>query len=914
MPILDALIEDGLASSALRQTVGGVKVLKELFIAIRSDAPPGTKIFGDGSQENPFAGNTAEQFDGVMTNFALEDYVVHLGPGLFRTKGSPGTSVLVPGWVARSGQRIIGAGMFNTTLRISAQPPTLFDSVEGELVRFFSAVGQSDQVAVDNFEISDLTIDLNLGGQPAFPGDPVHPPPLPALPYPRLALGAVHVVGRNNRIRRVRVINFGTRTPSPLNGTATNQTHEAFILWNTGPQCVTEDCIIQQPYESNARETTICITGGEGSVLRNNFYDLDFVNPLNGFATAVVSMISDMASPTSTISVRTRFPHNVKAGDYIEVKGASPSEYNSRWLVVSPSTEDPLSRDLTFQMPTPSGQASGAITVEQSFLQTMRATSVSWLSGALTITTGQKHWRQVNDWVIISGCELVTIGGVSQDINGSYQVSGGVSAFSFQVALAAGPTGSIKGEIWLDRRTSFPRRIGNLSSDTDESDFWLLWDGLSDGKLLDAFAMCEPYVHVRTLSPHLRKPGEWITLGGYGDTDPYRSYFQIDRVISTTELVIIYLGSKLQVELPIATVPVSGGGAIFGSSFQAMSINGNPNSTAERNRVLNTLQGGDYHDTWPCRDSITRKNYFYNIFSGVYHTLGLLEWAGWGGVLGPRQGNVVAVGPDFVEVETAVNPAYPPVVHYDLDADGIVFFEGAVFQIYTIANFRDPPPPPPTAATSAIVISNVVRIPGGSYSYRFKFKTPSPNPFAVTTPAQVVEFWQFCQQMRLVVEDNIFDMALMLPPTDTYSSGSTAAITALLFYQTLGKYPDLANHPVIQDFIVRSNLIRPIDNQVDPHLEPPSNSAFGATSCERLICSGNILNRFTMPPDSQKTFTIGLVNHIGAFNNQTNAGEHLRLNYFYYTNADMDGPHYRNEPQRFISDLYDESDDWLMGF
>lgn len=103
---LDTLLLDGLGVSGLQ------KPLKEIFLCIRTDGAT-----GDGSRENPYLANTAAQFDAIMENIVTENTLVHLGPGLFRTRGGQAA-----GWLLKSGVHIVGSGIFSTTLRLTVEP------------------------------------------------------------------------------------------------------------------------------------------------------------------------------------------------------------------------------------------------------------------------------------------------------------------------------------------------------------------------------------------------------------------------------------------------------------------------------------------------------------------------------------------------------------------------------------------------------------------------------------------------------------------------------------------------------------------------------------------------------------------------------------------------------------------------
>src|SRR5262245_46879852 len=99
----------------------------EIWLAIRNDvsdggwsqSPPAPP---PGSPGNPYAVNTPESFGNVMRLNVPSNRLVRLGPGIFHTRGGGGNGVpplSLPNrlWRALPGQKIIGAGMFATTLR-----------------------------------------------------------------------------------------------------------------------------------------------------------------------------------------------------------------------------------------------------------------------------------------------------------------------------------------------------------------------------------------------------------------------------------------------------------------------------------------------------------------------------------------------------------------------------------------------------------------------------------------------------------------------------------------------------------------------------------------------------------------------------------------------------------------------------
>jgi len=126
MSLFDALLEDSLADSLLNPEASS----KEIFIAIRSDGAAGT-----GTLDDPF--------DGIMKRLSDSGgQTVHLGPGVFLTEGSTKGS-----WRPRYGQRIVGSGLYATTLRL--QSDSLLANWRGYYV--FDQTG----TALQGYEISD---------------------------------------------------------------------------------------------------------------------------------------------------------------------------------------------------------------------------------------------------------------------------------------------------------------------------------------------------------------------------------------------------------------------------------------------------------------------------------------------------------------------------------------------------------------------------------------------------------------------------------------------------------------------------------------------------------------------------------------------------------------------------------------
>ena len=235
---------------------------------------------GSGTIDDPFVVDDREAFDSLMDSFQPFT-TIHLGPGEFETAGH------IDGWQPKRGQRIVGAGIDVTIIKLAISNPS------AGILHF--ALGADDAALVDEFEASDLTIDCDLANQ-----------------TPDVAAGGVKVFGTHIRLRRLRVINFGTRTMDEAG--AAIVTAGAFPDNPEPFDCVVEDCIIQQPFSNSVRET-VCImfAGGEsssdgvmayhrGCVVRNCFIDCNYIHNEAPIITIEVDSENKTAEATTKVA------------------------------------------------------------------------------------------------------------------------------------------------------------------------------------------------------------------------------------------------------------------------------------------------------------------------------------------------------------------------------------------------------------------------------------------------------------------------------------------------------------------------------------------------------------------------------------------------------------------------------------
>jgi hypothetical protein len=188
---------------------------------------------------------------------------------------------------------------------------------------------------LNNVEVSDMTIDCNMEGQPTGSNT-----------YAKVACGAVVFGGTNLYFRRLRIINFGTQT---LN-------RECFALATGGgaPDNITRNividgCVIEQPAWNNVRETT-CTNHGYGenavgrigynlnSITRRCYFNLDFARS----GSKPSARITAASCSGLTVTITTAIPHGRAVDDWViiagvQVSGSTSNLYNGSWKITSVS-------------------------------------------------------------------------------------------------------------------------------------------------------------------------------------------------------------------------------------------------------------------------------------------------------------------------------------------------------------------------------------------------------------------------------------------------------------------------------------------------------------------------------------------------------------------------------------------------
>ena len=290
----------------------------DVWIAVRSDSAKGS-----GTENDPHFRSSATDFDTLMASIPANT-TIHLGPGVFETRGC--ANDIAGGWEPKSGQRIVGSGMGITVLK-------LVEAVSTAAKTYAIGVHDDGTAFLDGFEVSNLTIDCNLAGQPVPQGQT----------FANLCCCAIYAPGRHIRVRRVRVIRFGTQL-------ATRECFPIFVGYShpDRPQevcdCVVEDCVVEEPSFNNVRETT-CISIGygeresdgvmayhRGCVIRRCRVDCEYRDRPVPIASLTINSQTGIATAT------TRLPHGRNNGDWVVITGAlengsSNTTYNGSYAI-----------------------------------------------------------------------------------------------------------------------------------------------------------------------------------------------------------------------------------------------------------------------------------------------------------------------------------------------------------------------------------------------------------------------------------------------------------------------------------------------------------------------------------------------------------------------------------------------------
>lgn len=345
---------------------------------------------------------------------------VHLGPGVFETRGcrpvvnaSGGAqgqweNGIGPqpktGWFPNTGQKIQGAGMGLTTLKLVGG-----DDMEHQAI----AVSLWLYEFLEHVELSDFTVDCNIDGQL----------------HSQMACAAVYLVGRHLRLRRVRAINFGSHTPDYRENfvfTLAAPHPNTWGYWGVanaeGADLVIEDCIAEQPSPNCVNNSTIFGLGGasrpsDGALsyaracaIRNCVVNGQYVY---GPQVGIASVASQQVGQEWIITLTTKTPHQRTVPGNVVVRGVAVANsfanpvngvfaihqvVNSTQLTYKVTTNpgittNPNNVDLD-NATTGGGVSSHPVTIE----------SITQVSGNLyKVKTLGPHFRTTNNNVVIQG-------------------------------------------------------------------------------------------------------------------------------------------------------------------------------------------------------------------------------------------------------------------------------------------------------------------------------------------------------------------------------------------------------------------------------------------------------------------------------------------------------------------------------
>jgi hypothetical protein len=346
-----------------------------------------------------------ERFDALMRTIGPNTQV-HLGPGVFETKGyAPSVAGMPAGqpaasgaWNVQSGQKISGSGMGITTLKL----------VNISFPEHAAWAIGSDHF-LDGFEVCDLTVDCNVSGQ--------------LNQY--VTCGAVRVTGRHVRVRRIRAIHFGAQTLTYVENFVVVPAQAYPDYDAQGLQvsdCVVEDCIAERP-GANPVQNSVCFHLGAGEtrhdgvtsyhrdcVIRNCLVDGRIV-----YGSAVPVPIASISYAGGVVSVTTKAPHLLTCPGNVIISGVTVNGgygdnlFNGVFAIESLDPVDP-SHKFTFlhttgETPDPSnGWVGGGVSSHRTNICTLEKVDEDnpddW---RFKITTGEPHFRTTNNNVRIYG-------------------------------------------------------------------------------------------------------------------------------------------------------------------------------------------------------------------------------------------------------------------------------------------------------------------------------------------------------------------------------------------------------------------------------------------------------------------------------------------------------------------------------
>jgi hypothetical protein len=409
-----------------------------------------------------------------------------------------------------------------------------------------------------------------------------------------------------------------------------------------------------------------------------------------------------------------------------------------------------------------------------------------------------------------------------------------------------------------------------------------------------------------TRDPHLRKPAEWITLGGTNipanvkSVNPFVSYFRIENVLSTTKLLISIENpfdladyfNLLDEEICESEFdqPTEG---VFGANFQPFQFAYSPLCAVERNRILHSFRGG-YHDTWDETDHIQKNNYFYDVYFPIDQEL-------WGV---PQTGTW--------DHRFEYRYAQFPYIYQEMVLESVTGISPVTLKLRcAYANANPAVPVGSAVLLTASVSSDVPNAPGVVTNAYFDTLTSdyylevaiASNPFSV---GNSVWQWKYFQTWRYVVEDNVIELPHWLPGSETSPAEGYQFLGTFIQDPADGGMYEIAGvrFYTFLELIFRGNIIRNIDNEPDPG--PYANYGFRIDHAQSFIFEDNIIQLQTPLANGNLDLLQSRCGVIKIFNNQNMAGTPTQPQ---HRSNDT-----QNAPVAVTEDLMSVNDDWLLGF
>ena len=234
-------------------------------------------------------------------------------------------------------------------------------------------------------------------------------------------------------------------------------------------------------------------------------------------------------------------------------------------------------------------------------------------NGVSTVTTRTDHGLAAGQWIRISGAVVAGTphNGSDNGYNGSYPVNsinpgGNTRQFTYKPTNPV-PTSAPTGDMWVGRFSSHLQPIAGLASAYIPS----------TGEYL---------VTLTTATAHFRVPGgnvcvNWVYTGTQQNpvwSPLFNGSFEL-KLADNTPWDPKTLKYRVSSD---PGAPLPGNYGCIGVVFNAISNDGGTAAVVEGNRILNTWVGGPYNDTWSSRDLIVRNNYYRNVVTGPYLSMG----------------------------------------------------------------------------------------------------------------------------------------------------------------------------------------------------------------------------------------------------------------------------------------------------